>query len=74
MWETGYIHVMESHNSILEMIRSTGLKPYRERLIEEEDKNDFESLVFKKIEEDYPLQRNGKTLFPFKRLFFVAGK
>jgi trans-aconitate 2-methyltransferase len=74
MWQTDYIHIMESHTSILEMIRSTGLKPYMEKLESEEEKSEFENLVFKKIQEDYPLQKNGKALFPFKRLFFTAGK
>ncbi len=74
IWETHYFHIMDSHNSILEMIRSTGLKPYLEKLESEDEKNDFESLVFKKIEEDYPPQKNGKVLFPFKRLFFIVGK
>ncbi len=74
IWETSYIHAMDSHNSILEMIRSTGLKPYLEGLGSEEEKSDFESLVFKSINKHYPRQKNGKVLFPFKRLFFIAGK
>lgn len=74
MWETHYMHVMESHESILEMIRSTGLKPYLGALQTDADKADFESQVLQHIRSDYPLQKNGKVLFPFKRLFFVAQK
>jgi trans-aconitate 2-methyltransferase len=74
MWETHYLHIMESHFSILEMIRSTGLRPYLERLIAEKHKSEFEELVLKRIESDYPLQKNGKVIFPFKRLFFIAKK
>jgi len=72
IWQTDYYHVMDSHLSILEMIRTTGLKPYLERL--DNEKMQFENLVLGKIKIDYPLQKNGKVLFPFKRLFFVAKK
>jgi trans-aconitate 2-methyltransferase len=72
MWETHYIHIMDSHFSILEMIRSTGLKPYLDGLEDEHDKREFEGLVLKEIAKDYPQQKNEKVLFPFKRAFFIA--
>jgi trans-aconitate 2-methyltransferase len=56
------------------MIRSTGLRPYLDRLETDLDKNDFEEMVMKEIVKDYPLQKNSKVLFPFKRLFFIASK
>lgn len=74
IWTTDYYHIMESQTSILDMIRTTGLKPYLERISYEKDKQEFENLVLEKIKQDYPLQSNGKVLFPFKRLFFVAKK
>jgi trans-aconitate 2-methyltransferase len=74
LWETKYFHIMDSHFSILEMIRSTGLRPYLDRLESEEDKKEYERLVLTEIENDYPRQQNGKVLFPFKRLFFIANK
>ena len=72
IWETDYMHIMDSHYSILEMIRSSGLRPYLDRLLTEKDKNDFEAQVLMEIERDYPAQNNGKVIFPFKRLFFIA--
>jgi trans-aconitate 2-methyltransferase len=74
IWTTDYYHVMESQSSILEMIRTTGLKPYLERLADDNEKKQFETLVLDKIKKDYPLQNNRKVLFPFKRLFFIAKK
>lgn len=74
IWTTDYYHVMESQQAILEMIRSTGLKPYLERIADDNEKQMFEALVLEKIKEDYPLQQDGKVLFPFRRLFFVAKK
>jgi trans-aconitate 2-methyltransferase len=72
IWETNYIHVFNTQSSILEMIRSTGLRPYLESLDSEIEKRDFEKKVFSDIRKDYPLQKDGKVLFPFKRLFFIA--
>lgn len=74
MWESDYVHILDSQPAILEMVRSTGLKPYLERLESDTDKKDFEDMVLKAIEKDYPLQRDEKVLFPFKRLFFIARK
>ncbi|HEX2919600.1 MAG TPA: methyltransferase domain-containing protein [Bacteroidales bacterium] len=74
IWTTDYYHVMDSQSSILAMIRSTGLKPYLERISDDNDKKSFEDHVMNGIKNDYPLQANGKVLFPFKRLFFIAKK
>jgi trans-aconitate 2-methyltransferase len=74
IWESDYIHILDSHLSILDMIRSTGLKPFLERLKSDQDKKDFINLVLTEIKKDYPLQKNGMVLFPFKRLFFIAKK
>ena len=72
IWESNYVHIMDSQYSILEMIRSTGLRPYLNKLDNDVDKLDFEEKVLTDIKNYYPLQKNGKVLFPFKRLFFIA--
>ncbi len=72
MWETSYIHVMNAHIDILEMIKSTGLKPYLEAMKIENDRRDFLKEVLREIELAYPAQGNGSVLFPFERLFFIA--
>jgi trans-aconitate 2-methyltransferase len=74
IWETYYMHIMDSPLSILEMIKSTGLKPYLDRLETDSDKKDFEAQVLLEIIKDYPKQKNGKVIFPFKRLFFISTK
>ena len=56
------------------MIRSTGLKPYLERIEDNGEKQKFEKLVLKGIKHHYESQNDGKVLFAFKRLFFVAKK
>jgi len=70
-WQTDYIHIMESHSAILEMIRSTGLRPYLDCLPDSE-KPVFENEVLAAIKYEYPVQNDGKVLFPFKRLFMIG--
>jgi trans-aconitate 2-methyltransferase len=72
LWETDYYHIMNSHKDIIEMIKSTGMKPYLDKLESEKEKNEFEKKVYEKIVEAYPKQDDDKVLFPFKRLFFIA--
>ena len=73
LWETDYLHILESHESIIEMMRSTGLKPYHE-LLSDEERGEFEKAVLKGIQQAYPTQKNGKVLLPFKRLFLKGIK
>ncbi len=74
MWETTYIHIMDSHPAILEWSRSTALRPYLGRMKSEAEKKEFESDLLGEIRKKYRAQSNGKVLFPFKRLFFIAYK
>jgi trans-aconitate 2-methyltransferase len=74
IWETNYIHILDSQLSILKMIKSSGLRPFLDRLVNDNDKKDFEAMVLNEIIKDYPLQKDGKVLFPFKRLFFISNK
>lgn len=72
LWETEYIHIMESVESIMEWFRGTGLRPYLEALPDDATRRRFEGELLKRYAEAYPLQRNGNVLFPFRRLFLVA--
>jgi trans-aconitate 2-methyltransferase len=72
MWETEYIQVMESSSAILEFIRGTGLRPYLEALGNEADREHYVRLLADAVAHDYPQRSDGKVLFPFRRLFFIA--
>ena len=72
LWLTDYMHIMGSHMAILEMIRSTGLKPYLERINDPRLCAEFEKATLKQIEAVYPEQEDGKVILPFKRLFFIS--
>jgi trans-aconitate 2-methyltransferase len=74
LWETSYIHVMASHEQILEMIQSTGLKPYLDEIRDNAQKADFANAVLDNLHAVYKRQSDGRVLFPFKRLFLIASK
>lgn len=73
MWITGYCHEMDNHEKILEFLKGSALRPYIERLNEKEQKL-FMNEVMKNLEIEYHYQKNGKILFPFKRLFLLGQK
>jgi trans-aconitate 2-methyltransferase len=72
MWETSYVHVMSSLPALIEWMRATGLRPYLERLAETADQHSFEEDLLEELGKDYHVRPDGKVLFPFKRLFFIA--
>jgi trans-aconitate 2-methyltransferase len=72
LWETEYIHVMSSPAAILEWIRGTGLRPFLEALPSEGQRRRFEDLYLAGLASAYPAQRDGRVLFPFRRLFILA--
>lgn len=71
IWETVYYHALTSHEQILEWYRGTGLRPYL-NVLPDEKKHIFEQEILKRLKEEYPLQKNGKIIFKFPRLFFIA--
>lgn len=73
MWETIYFHRMPSHESIIEWYRSTGLRPYLNKL-SKQDAKDFEKDIYEELVKAYPVQKNGEIIFRFPRLFFTAIK
>jgi len=72
LWETEYIHVMNNPAAILEWIRGTGLRPFLEALPSKEQKRRFEELFLTGLTAAYPAQKDGRVLFPFRRLFILA--
>jgi trans-aconitate 2-methyltransferase len=72
LWETVYSHVVDSAEAILTWIRATGLRPYLNALTDDEDRQRFEADLLQRVARSYPPRRDGRVLFPFRRLFFVA--
>lgn len=74
LWETNYYHVMESHFALVQWYSSTGLRPYLNSLEGEQDKAAFLADFECELQSAYPAQKDGKVLFPFVRIFFIARK
>jgi len=72
LWETSYYHIVDGPEAVLEWYRGTGLRPYLEALPSEDDRRRFEHLLLERYTITYPRRASGKSLFPFRRLFFVA--
>lgn len=72
IWETEYVHVMESHSAIVDWIASTGLRPFLEALDSDGERNEFVADLRARVACSYPVQRDGRVLFPFRRTFVIA--
>jgi trans-aconitate 2-methyltransferase len=72
LWETSYVHVMASLRALVEWMSATGLRPYLDRLPEAADQQAFAADLLEELGQDYQARADGKVLFPFRRLFFIA--
>ncbi|MBD5755312.1 trans-aconitate 2-methyltransferase, partial [Citrobacter freundii] len=71
IWRTTYYHIMDSHQAIIDWVSSTGLRPWLQDLSESEQRH-YLARYHELLQEQYPLQENGKILLAFPRLFIVA--
>ncbi|MCE5333636.1 MAG: methyltransferase domain-containing protein [Desulfobacteraceae bacterium] len=72
LWETEYYHAVEGPESVLAWFRGTGLRPFLSALGSEEQKSRFEEKLLERYGRIFPRQADGRVLFPFRRLFFIA--
>jgi trans-aconitate 2-methyltransferase len=71
IWSTEYLQVLEGPDPILEWVTGTGLRPILNGL-SEADRPVYLTEYSRRLRELYPTRANGKTLYPFRRLFVVA--
>jgi trans-aconitate 2-methyltransferase len=74
IWQTTYYHVLASRQGLIEWYRGTGMKPFLDRLPNDAARREFEAEVLETISPFYPVQADGRVLFPFKRNFFTICK
>jgi trans-aconitate 2-methyltransferase len=71
IWETEYLHVLDGEDAVYTWVSGTGLRPFVQAL--EGGERDAFIVDYKaRLNGAYPTRGDGKTLFPFKRLFVVA--
>lgn len=71
IWECEYLQVLEGPNPVVEWTKGTGLRPYLDAL-DDAARKGFLAAYAERIAAAYPPQPDGRTLFPFRRIFIVA--
>ena len=71
MWETEYLQILEGEHAVREWVKGTWLRPLLDAL-DEPERSGFEARYTELVAPIYPRRPDGRTLFPFKRLFIVA--
>ncbi len=71
LWETTYWHVLTGENPVLSWVSGTVLRPLL-AVLDENERTDFLAAYARRLAEAYPRRADGRTLFPFRRLFIVA--
>jgi trans-aconitate 2-methyltransferase len=72
IWETEYLHVLPNVDAIVEWYRGTGLRPWLDALAEDEARTRFLNDYRAALTPEFPPQSDGRVLFPFRRLVFIA--
>lgn len=73
VWRTTYVHPLMGAAKIVEMVRSTGLRPFLDPL-DAELQVAFLARYTARVAAAYPETADGRVMFRFPRLFFVAVK
>jgi len=71
MWEARYFHVLEGTDAVFHWMMGTGLRPFASAL-ESPLKEEFLEYCRGLLGSAYPPRSDGKTIYPFLRLHFVA--
>ncbi len=71
VWTTEYQHALTGDNPVLEWVTGTGLRPILNAL-DDADRALYLAEYRRRLNEQYPKRPDGVTLYPFRRLFFVA--
>jgi len=73
MWETEYLQVLDGEHAVKEYTKSTWLAPLLAAL-DEPQRSQFEAAYTRLVDAAYPRRPDGRTLFPFRRMFIIATK
>ena len=71
IWETEYLQILDGENAVAEWTKGSVLKPLLD-VLEDDTARAFYDQYAEHIAPQYPRRLDGKTLYPFRRLFVVA--
>lgn len=72
VWETEYLQVLTGADPVKEWTKGTWLAPFLAALGDDGERARFEADYAARVRVAYPPRADGRTLFPFKRLFMVV--
>jgi trans-aconitate 2-methyltransferase len=72
VWTTTYLHVLEGDDPVYEWMLGSGLRPYLEALPIGPGRTAFSAAYRARLSRAFPKHPDGKTLYPFERLFVLA--
>ena len=71
IWETTYHQLLEGDDPIVAWTSGSSLRPLLDPLNEEE-RSAFVEEYRRRVTSAYPKQADGRTIYPFRRIFMVA--
>jgi trans-aconitate 2-methyltransferase len=72
VWETTYFQVFHDADAVLEWVRGTALRPFLAALEIPDEAGEFVRAYGAVLRAAYPRDSEGRTVFPFRRIFAVA--
>lgn len=73
VWETVYYHHLSGDDPVFDWVKGTAIRPFLDAL-EADERPPFEAACRARLRAAYPKRTDGVTVFPFRRVFFVAVK
>jgi trans-aconitate 2-methyltransferase len=70
-WEAVYLHTLSGADPVIEWTKGTALRPYLDAL-DRQQQDAFLAAYRSLVAKAYPPEPDGRTLFPFRRVFVVA--
>ncbi|HEY6270701.1 MAG TPA: methyltransferase domain-containing protein [Terriglobales bacterium] len=72
VWQTEYLQIMDGPRAILDWVRGTAMRRFTEPLPSDEQRTQFEQRCLERFERSYRANDQGKTLFPYRRIFVIV--
>lgn len=71
IWETQYLQVLQGEDPLVSWTKGSILRPTL-ALLDEDEVQEFLAILRQRWAQAYPRRSDGTTIFPFRRMFFVA--
>lgn len=72
IWQTEYQHILPDAAGIVDWYKGTGLRPFLDALTSDDLRGEFLAEYLEGIRLAYPARKDGRVIFPFRRLFMIA--